>query len=650
MHCYQHRTRRVQRSVLAVAGCICSCVCTGSCLADIDFDNAVETTAAGEVTRIARGDLEGDGDIDIVALIPDLNGKEGAIQAFINMGNDGDGNWNGLVAAMPVRLGPGEPTAIAVGLIDQPKNQLLDVAVSITNDVTGGFVLIMTGDGVGGFVVFQDIQFPTDRPRAVKLEHFNMDAFLDLAVALDNDDANEGVTTVFFGLKNGMFDIGNAAQAATGGLNPMAIEPECLLGRPSGPGRDIAGVNQEGLGPGPGPGSVFVLPNSEFGFGDAVVFEIGIGPTDLSVADLNADELLDIVASNFNDDTFSVLLNDPAGDFIDVGDAPIGAGPLSIEAVNLDGDSDADIALVVMDDALGRVLFVVENLVGDLVFAAPIVFIVNAEPNVVLSADLNGDGRHDLITGNLDDGGTGGSISVLINSPSVLWDQGNYAVGAGAFVDQEFDDFPDFDSYLVTDIDTGGDDWVIESVTTFFTNENAWADADITQGRLNIFPKTGDLPDNDADDPGAGKVVDITIIDLGDTIAITAADLSIELAAGEYWVGLTPLANFGQFGQEFHRGAPIIGVDTAWRNPGGGFANGGDWSTTGVLGDQWVGLFDAAISITGTIDKGGGDCPWDLDGGADVGTGDLILLLGSWGDPYGTADLIALLGAWGPCG
>lgn len=43
-------------------------------------------------------------------------------------------------------------------------------------------------------------------------------------------------------------------------------------------------------------------------------------------------------------------------------------------------------------------------------------------------------------------------------------------------------------------------------------------------------------------------------------------------------------------------------------------------------------------------------CPWDLDGDHIVGAGDLILLLGSWGDPYGTADLIELLGEWGPCG
>ena len=301
----------------------------------------------------------------------------------------------------------------------------------------------------------------------------------------------------------------------------------------------------------------------------------------------------------------------------------------------------------------------------------------------------------------------------LVRAPiSILWDQSDYDEGATAFVDQVFDDFPDFDSYLVTDIDTGGDSWVIDSVVTFFTNGNGWADAGVTQGRLNVFPKTGDLPDG-ADDPGAGQVVDIIILDLGGTIAVIASGLKVELAPGEYWVGLTPIANFGAFGQEFHRGAPIIAVDTAWRNPGGGFGVGGEWSTTGVLGAGWIGAFDAAIAITGEIDGGGGcedcgdlgctdcfaaggdpfcndqcggaacvgccdivcaqdqsccviawdevcaaiaaglcrgnDCPWDLDGDESVGTGDLILLLGGWGDPYGTEDLIALLGAWGDC-
>ncbi len=58
---------------------------------------------------------------------------------------------------------------------------------------------------------------------------------------------------------------------------------------------------------------------------------------------------------------------------------------------------------------------------------------------------------------------------------------------------------------------------------------------------------------------------------------------------------------------------------------------------------------EAPIVDMGAYEFQGIACLWDLDGDDAVGTGDLILLLGSWGDPYGTADLIELLGNWGPC-
>ncbi len=63
-----------------------------------------------------------------------------------------------------------------------------------------------------------------------------------------------------------------------------------------------------------------------------------------------------------------------------------------------------------------------------------------------------------------------------------------------------------------------------------------------------------------------------------------------------------------------------------------------------------TGKGDAPIVDMGAYEfQVGAACDWDLDGDGNVGTGDLILLLGSWGDPYGTQDLIELLGNWGPC-
>ena len=62
-----------------------------------------------------------------------------------------------------------------------------------------------------------------------------------------------------------------------------------------------------------------------------------------------------------------------------------------------------------------------------------------------------------------------------------------------------------------------------------------------------------------------------------------------------------------------------------------------------------TGLGRPPIVDMGAYEFQGVTCLWDLDGDGVVGTGDLILLLGSWGDPYGAADLVELLGNWGAC-
>ena len=87
-----------------------------------------------------------------------------------------------------------------------------------------------------------------------------------------------------------------------------------------------------------------------------------------------------------------------------------------------------------------------------------------------------------------------------------------------------------------------------------------------------------------------------------------------------------------------------------------------DYNATGGAGSTTIDLHAGELyelQVVSSGFTGGGDsfgairivtCDWDLDGDDVVGTSDLILLLGAWGDPYGTADLIELLGNWGPCG
>jgi uncharacterized protein (TIGR03382 family) len=181
-------------------------------------------------------------------------------------------------------------------------------------------------------------------------------------------------------------------------------------------------------------------------------------------------------------------------------------------------------------------------------------------------------------------------------SADVLWDQGNYDPDGVGLINQEFGDYPSYASYMVTDVVST--DWTIQSVSTFFTDQNGGLWTGVTQARLNIFDWVpGTLPVA-GDDPTAGAVVDVTVTDLGSELQMTASGLNVDLPAGNYWVGLTPIADLASFGQEFHLPAPIIGDNTAFRNPGGGFGYGPDWMYAYALG-YWQDQYDASILIEG---------------------------------------------------
>ena len=393
-----------------------------------NFEDPQEFAAAGEPSIEAVGDLDGEGTDDVVTAIPDQDPQvNGVVQVFLNQGTDMFGQWLGFVANDPVTVGR-EPSGVAVGLFNT--DLFLDVAVTNAGDNT---VSILYNKGLGNGALFDPVHITVgNRPSAITAADFNMDTFVDLAVT------NELDNNVMLLLNDGMGNFpppsppgggggagGGFATFPTGG-DGVSLVSDDFDGnkRP-----DMAGTARAAGLVGP-TGLVFVLLGQGDGTFDPVaVYDVGMDPVDLANADLQRDGSVDIVTVNKGDGTISVLINQQDGTFLPALTIPVGATPRSIDAVDLNGDGDSDLAIVADDDGIGPSVQVLANRIdlgGGLVFEDPIAFGVNADPNFVVSADLNNDGIFDLVTVNADEGAGTGSVTALLADPiapvSCPWD------------------------------------------------------------------------------------------------------------------------------------------------------------------------------------------------------------------------------------
>lgn len=147
----------------------------------------------------------------------------------------------------------------------------------------------------------------------------------------------------------------------------------------------------------------------------------------------------------------------------------------------------------------------------------------------------------------------------------VLWNQSNYdAFGAGYF--NSISGGPPFGLtiYTVGDVTVGNGGWNVDRITTYYSRVDPNWGLAITEGTLLVFPKTGALPVDGADDPAAGSSVAMSGTLFDDRIEVTASGLDLDLASGEYWIGITPVAPSGFFGPEIHMSSQtFLGASSA---------------------------------------------------------------------------------------
>jgi len=237
-------------------------------------------------------------------------------------------------------------------------------------------------------------------PVGVAMADFDADGRPDVATA------NNATNTVAVLLGAGTGSLGAAATYGTGaGSAPQWVAAADL----NGDGRpDLVtantGTNQVGV----------LLNNGNGTFGAVATYGSGAGsaPLGLTLADLNADGNPDIVTANNGSNTIGVLLNAGGGSFGTVVTYATGTGtaPLGVAMADLNGDGRPDVVTANSGNSTASVLL--SSGPGTFSAAAAYGTGAGSTPNGVALADLNADGKPDLVTAN-----TGSNtIGTLLNS------------------------------------------------------------------------------------------------------------------------------------------------------------------------------------------------------------------------------------------
>lgn len=138
---------------------------------------------------------------------------------------------------------------------------------------------------------------------------------------------------------------------------------------------------------------------------------VGNNPAGVTAADVNGDGKVDLISANSGNgfgNTLSVLTNDGSGGFVLASSPSVGPTPWSVAAADLNGDGKVDLISANEEGASMTVL--TNDGSGGFVLASSLG--VGTGPRSVAAADVNGDGKLDLISAN----STASTLTVQTNN------------------------------------------------------------------------------------------------------------------------------------------------------------------------------------------------------------------------------------------
>src|ERR1700678_405503 len=397
---------------------------------DGTFQSAVSYSSGGEDSlSIAVADVNGDGYPDLLVANDCVsnNCTSGSVSVLLGKG---DGTFNAAVS-----YGSGGQGAMFVVVGDVNGDGKPDLAVAnqcVSNSsCSNGVVSVLLGNGDGTFNTAVNYNAPGLYSESIAIGDVNGDGHLDLVAANqcnNSNDCSEGSLSVFLGNGDGTFRA--AVGYPSGGENATSIALADINadGKP-----DLLVANQTDSNGDWTDGSVssVLMGNGDGTFQTAVNYGSGaFNASAMAVADVNGDGKPDLLmasgcANNYNCTTgaVSVLLGNGDGTLRGgVNYSPGGWTSYSVAVADVNGDGKLDLLLANQcasnnSCTNGTASVLLGN--GDGTFQAGVSYNSGGMNGFsILAADVNGDGKPDLLIVNecTNNNCSNGSVGVLLGN------------------------------------------------------------------------------------------------------------------------------------------------------------------------------------------------------------------------------------------